>query len=74
MAARSWTQEQRERQREAIKRWKPWEHSTGPRSDEGKAKVSRNGWKGGTRRMLRELARMLNPMRRADSMPAADVN
>ena len=59
MAARTWTPEQRQRQREAIQRWKPWEQSTGPRSDEGKVKVSRNGWKGGARQMLRELARAL---------------
>lgn len=63
MAARSWTQEQRERQREAIRSWKPWEQSTGPKSPEGKARVSRNGWKGGTRQMLRELAALLRPQR-----------
>ena len=59
MAARSWTQEQRERQREAVQRWKPWERSSGPKTPEGKSRVSRNGYKGGTRRMLRELARAL---------------
>ncbi|MDQ3562936.1 MAG: hypothetical protein M3436_01940 [Pseudomonadota bacterium] len=40
-------------------RWKPWEKSTGPKSEEGKAKVSQNGFKGGHRPMLRELARAL---------------
>lgn len=60
MAARTWTLEQRQRQREAIVRWKPWEQSTGPRSPEGKARVSRNGWKGGHRQKLRELVRMVN--------------
>lgn len=59
MAARSWTAEQRQRQREAIQRWRPWEQSIGPQSEEGKALVSRNGWKGGTREMLRALARAL---------------
>lgn len=59
MAARTWTKEQRQQQREAIERWKPWEQSTGPRSPEGKARVSRNGWKGGTRKMLRELGKAL---------------
>lgn len=59
MAARSWTQEQRQRQREAIQNWRPWEQSTGPRSPEGKELVSRNGWKGGTRQLLRELANVL---------------
>ncbi len=63
MAARSWTQEQRERQREAIKRWKPWEKSTGPKSVEGKDRVSRNGWKGGTRQTFRALAQVLREQR-----------
>jgi len=63
MAARNWTQEQRERQREAIRSWKPWEQSTGPKSLEGKARVSRNGWKGGTRKMLRELSQALREQR-----------
>lgn len=65
MAARLWTQEQRERQREAIKNWKPWEQSTGPKSADGKARVSRNSWKGGTRQMLRDLARELMQHREA---------
>lgn len=59
MAGRIWTQEQRERQREAIKRWKPWEQSTGPKSEAGRLRVSQNGWKGGTRPLMRELARTL---------------
>lgn len=63
MAARSWTQEQRERQREAIQSWKPWERSSGPKTPEGKARVSRNGWKGGTRQMLRELSQVLREQR-----------
>ena len=37
-----WTPERRERQREAIQRWKPWERSTGPRTPEGKATSARN--------------------------------
>ena len=47
MAARTWTLEQRQRQAEAIRRWKPWEKSTGPRSDEGKRRVRDNGVKHG---------------------------
>jgi hypothetical protein len=54
-----WTPERRARQAEAIHRWKPWEQSTGPVSEQGKAIVSRNGWKGGTRPMLRKLAKLL---------------
>ena len=39
--------------------WSAWEQSTGPRTPEGKAKVSRNADKGDTRGMLRELSRLL---------------
>jgi hypothetical protein len=59
MAARTWTPEQRQRQREAVQRWKPWEQSTGPKTEEGKATVRRNGWKGGTRQLLRQSALLL---------------
>ena len=38
---------------------KPWEQSTGPKTEEGKAASSRNAWKGGTRPFLREIARAL---------------
>ena len=60
MAARTWTPEQRKRQAEAIKRWKPWEQSTGPKSEPGKALVARNGWKGGEWRKLRDMFKTLN--------------
>jgi hypothetical protein len=53
------TAEHRARQSAAIQQWRPWEHSTGPRSEEGKARVSRNAYKGGKREILRELARLL---------------
>ena len=65
MAARNWTPEQRQQQAERIKTWQPWEQSTGPRTAEGKAAASRNGWKGGHRDMLRELARTLTSQREA---------
>jgi hypothetical protein len=51
--------EHRTQQSAAIQQWRPWEHSTGPKSEEGKARVSRNAYKGGTRARLRELARLL---------------
>ncbi len=57
--ANGWTSERRARQAALIHRWKPWERSTGPKTPEGKARVSRNPYKGGTRAMLRELARLL---------------
>lgn len=63
MAARNWTPEQRQQQAERIKTWCPWAQSTGPRTAEGKAAASRNGWKGGHRDVLRELARALTSQR-----------
>lgn len=64
MAARHWTEEQRQRQREAIQKWKPWEQSTGPRTAEGKAKASRNGDKGGTWAEVRVLRKLANELLR----------
>jgi hypothetical protein len=58
--AKPWTPERRRRQAELIKSWKPWEKSTGPRTSEGKARVSRNAWRGGTRTQLRHLSKDLN--------------
>ena len=37
------TADGRERLRQAALRGKPWEHATGPRTTEGKAKAARNG-------------------------------
>ncbi|MDB5842367.1 MAG: hypothetical protein JWQ23_4319, partial [Herminiimonas sp.] len=34
---RQWTPEERERQSVLIRQWKPWERSTGPITDAGKA-------------------------------------
>lgn len=64
MAARNWTPEQRQQQAARIREWSPWEQSTGPRTAEGKSNTSRNAWKGGTRQILRELARTLEAHRR----------
>lgn len=58
--ANGWTLERRQRQAEQIRRWRPWEQSTGPRTPEGKAMVSRNAWKGGHRAQLRALSKELN--------------
>ena len=60
-----WTPERRRSQAEAIRRWRPWEKSTGPRSAAGKAKVARNAFKGDTRGMLRALGRALRAQREA---------
>jgi len=58
--ANGWTAARKAKQAAAIYRWRPWEHSTGPRTAEGKARVSRNGYKGGERQKLRELTRIVN--------------
>jgi hypothetical protein len=58
--ASSWTPKRRVRQTELIRQWRPWAKSTGPRTNEGKAKASRNAYKGGHWLMLRELSRMVN--------------
>ena len=57
--ANTWTPERRARQALLIRNWKPWERSTGPRTRDGKAKVSRNADKGGHRDKLRKLARLM---------------
>ena len=41
-SSNGWSPERRQRQREAIHQWKPWEQSTGPRTPEGKATAARN--------------------------------
>jgi hypothetical protein len=61
--ANGWTPERQARQAELIRTWKPWERSTGPRTKEGKALVSRNAYKGGTRAMLRALTGLLRQQR-----------
>jgi len=53
-----WTPERRKRQAELIRRWKPWEHSTGPRTPAGRARVASKPYKGGTWRLLRELSQI----------------
>ena len=60
----TWTAERRKQQAEAIKRWRPWDKSTGPVTAEGKAKVSRNAFKGGHREIMRQLGNLLAEQRR----------
>lgn len=59
------TPEHRAMRAELIRRWKPWEKSTGPKSPEGKARSAKRGFKGGTRIMLGELARVLREQAKA---------
>lgn len=57
--ANGWKPDRKARQATLIQRWKPWQHSTGPRTLDGKAIVARNPYKGGTRPLMRQLARAL---------------
>ena len=63
--ATTWTPERRARQAELIRTWQPWAKSTGPKSPEGRQRVSRNAWTGGHRAQLRELLKMVNAEVRA---------
>lgn len=61
---RNWTPEQRQRQRELIQTWRPWEKSTGARTVEGKAKISKNAIKTGKSLEVRELIKYLKKLMR----------
>ena len=62
-----WTLERRQRQSELIRRWKPWEKTTGPKTEEGKKRVSHNAYKHGMRSAeVRELERLMSDMKRAE--------
>ncbi|MFN7902092.1 MAG: hypothetical protein ACK5O1_04575 [Holosporales bacterium] len=55
-----WTPERRHRQAEAIRRWQPWDHATGPATPAGKAAASQNARKHGLRsRQAREELKMV---------------
>ena len=61
---RNWTPEQRQRQRELIQRWKPWEKSTGAKTPEGKKRSRQNAYKTGKSLEVRELIKYLNNLLR----------
>ena len=61
---RNWTLEERARQSALIGLWKPWEQSTGPKSQRGKEASSGNALKHGMRSrewldQMREINRLL---------------
>ena len=49
MSTNGWTPQRRKRQAELIRNWQPWTKSTGAKTEQGKAVVSMNAWKGGKR-------------------------
>ena len=53
------TPEHRVLRAKLVRRWKPWGKPTGPKFAAGKKKVSRNGYKGSERAILREAAHAL---------------
>ena len=71
--ANGWTEERRARQAAEIRRWKPWEKSTGPKTPEGKARVARNAYTGGRREELRQLSRLLRELRERDDADPFEV-
>jgi hypothetical protein len=50
---RAWTLEERERQRQLISGWSPWQKSTGPKTPEGKQRAKMNADKGAPRSTIR---------------------
>lgn len=61
----AWSDERRARQAALIRTWRPWLSSTGPRSEQGKARSSRNADKGLGTAEIREARRILNLLIRA---------
>lgn len=59
---RNWTAEERQRQRELIRLWKPWTKSTGAITPEGQRRSSQNAFKTGKSLEIREMIKQLNKL------------
>jgi len=55
----TWSPERKAKQSLAIRQWQPWVKSTGAKTPQGKAVVSRNAFKGGARPYMRQIAKEL---------------
>ena len=62
-----WSPERRARQAELIRNWAPWRRSTGPKTEAGKARCSKNALRHGLRSAARihELQRIRYVLRLA---------
>jgi hypothetical protein len=77
--ANGWTPERRARQAALIQSWRPWERSSGPKSDSGRARASRNAFNGAERPALRQLvaaanAALLGQKRQLIKLAVAEVD
>ena len=64
MSSKHWTPEQRAAQAERIRTWRPWEKSTGPKTEAGKERAKMNGFKGGYRAEVRALSKTVQALLR----------
>lgn len=59
-----WSPERRAHQAAMIRSWQPWKHATGPKSEEGKKRASRNAYKGGEWTQARQAIKQLKQLMR----------
>ena len=68
-----WTPERRARQATLIHGWRPWEHSTGPRTSAGKGRSANNSFKGGLGMQVTAIAVLLAGFRRTGTTQYLDL-